>query len=84
MRTALVVLLLLAGCNGGPAPAITVKEAVFVPCDVPLPKRPIFADETLTGDEDIWTIGRALWSGRLARSAYERELEIALEGCTKK
>lgn len=80
MRSVLI-LLLLAGCAAQAPQTITVKEAVPVPCDVRVPVRPMFADEMLTGDEDIFQMVRALWSGRLARKAYEQELEITLRGC---
>lgn len=80
---ALCAAALLAGCQTtGTAPS-TVKEAIpEAPCKADVPTRPVFAGDTLTGDEDIWTIGTQLWSERSARKAYELKLEIIAAKCT--
>jgi len=78
----LLVALLLAGCAATAIAPSTVKEAVFMPCDVPVPAIPVFPVDTLTGEEDLWTMGKTLWADHKARQAYEREIRTALEGCT--
>lgn len=75
--------LLISGCQiTGTAPG-TVKEAVpEAPCKADVPARPVFASDTLTGDEDIFTIGTQLWAERKSRQAYELKLEIIAAKCT--
>lgn len=75
--------LFLTACGTAPKLPITVKQAVATPCATDLPERPTFAADTLTGDEDIFTTGAALWADRKARQAYELKLEIRLAGCIK-
>ncbi len=75
--------ILIAGCAGTPAAPITVKVAVPVPCQVQIPPKPVFPADTLTGDEDIWTLGVTMWADRKARQAYELQVETALAGCVK-
>lgn len=79
----LALAVLLSGCvTTGTAPG-TVKEAVpEAPCKADVPARPVFASDTLTGEEDIWTLGVTLWSERKARQAYELKLEIIAARCT--
>jgi len=87
MKTALIVAtaaLLLAACASTPTAPAVVKEAVFQPCDVPVPTRPSFPADSLTGDEDVFTLGKTLWADRQARMAYEAEVRTALEGCTRR
>lgn len=76
-----LVTLLLAACAAPATAPATVKVPVPVPCQAAVPARPVFPAEALTGDEDLWTIGKALWADLLAREAYERQLRTALEGC---
>lgn len=75
---------ILSGCvTTGTAPA-TVKEAVpEAPCKAEVPARPVFPGDTLTGEEDIFTIGTQLWAERKARQAYELRLEIIVAKCTE-
>lgn len=75
---------ILAGCGSAPTIPATVSVAVDKPCDVPVPDKPVFPADTLTGNEDIFTIGKTLWADRKARQAYELKLGTALEGCTGK
>lgn len=75
---------ILAGCGTAPAIPATVNVAVAAPCDAPIPDRPAFPAETLTGTEDIFTIGKTLWADIKLRTAYELKLRTALEGCTGK
>lgn len=78
----LIVVLFLAGCAMDAA--TPAKQAVAeAPCKAAVPKRPVFPADTLTGSEDIWTIGTTLWADRKARKAYELELEKIAEGCTR-
>ena len=72
----------LAGCGSTPAIPATVNVAVATPCDAPIPDKPVFPAETLTGAEDIFTIGKTLWADIQLRTAYELKLRTALEGCT--
>ena len=82
---AIVVLIVsLTGCAGQPTAPATVKVPVATPCDAPVPALPVFAADTLKGDEDIFTLGKTLWADRKARKAYEIEVRTALEGCTAK
>lgn len=74
----------LAGCAGSPTAPATVKVPVPMPCDVDVPALPVFPADTLTGDEDIFTLGKTLWADRKARQAYELKVRTALEGCTAK
>ena len=76
------LLLLLGACGTVPVPSGVVKEAVWVPCPISVPARPVFPAEALTGNEDIWTLGVTLWADRKARQAYELDLETRLVGCT--
>ncbi len=73
----------LAGCAGDPAAPAMVREAVAEPPCAPgkLPKRPAYAADSLTGGEDIWTLGTAIWADRKARQGYIRELEAFAAGC---
>lgn len=75
---------ILAGCGSAPTIPATVSVAVDKPCDVPVPDKPVFPAEALTGGEDIFTLGKTLWADRKARQAYELKLRTALEGCTGK
>ncbi|OHC66981.1 MAG: hypothetical protein A3H93_18125 [Rhodocyclales bacterium RIFCSPLOWO2_02_FULL_63_24] len=72
----------LAGCAAEPTAPATVKVAVTTPCDADVPAVPVFPVETLSGDEDIFTVGKTLWADRKARQAYELKVRTALEGCT--
>lgn len=82
LRIALAALL-IAGCAGTVTAPAVVKEAVYMPCAAPVPAKPVFPADTLTGDEDLWTLGKTLWADRKARQAYELEIRTALEGCVK-
>lgn len=73
---------ILAGCGSAPSIPATVSVAVDKSCDVPVPDKPVFPAETLTGNEDIFTIGKTLWADLKLRTAYELKLRTALEGCT--
>lgn len=73
----------LLGCAGQPPAAVEVKEAVFTPCKTDVPPRPAFPGDELAGDEDLFTMGTALWAERLVRKAYELQLEVRLQGCVK-
>jgi hypothetical protein len=74
----------LAGCAADLTAPATVKVAVATPCDADVPPLPVFPADTLTGDEDIFTLGKTLWADRKARQAYELKVRTALEGCTAK
>lgn len=81
---AAVALALLAACATAPTAPAVVKQAVpEAPCAVAVPPRPTFPADALTGAEDVFRIGVVLWADRLARRAYELQLETALEGCTR-
>jgi len=80
----LVAAIALAGCAGSPTAPGTVKVPVPMPCDADVPALPVFPADTLTGDEDIFTLGKTLWADRKARQAYELKVRTALEGCTAK
>ena len=78
-----LVILMLSGCASTTTAPATAKAAVpEAPCKADVPARPVFASETLTGDEDIWVIGTQLWAERKARRAYELQLEIIAAKCT--
>ena len=85
MKPLLIILvaMVLAGCAGGATAPGVVKEAVYMPCNAPVPEKPVFPADTLTGDEDLWTMGKTLWADHKARQAYELEIRTALEGCVK-
>ncbi len=73
-----------AGCASTPAQTNTTKEAVAEPpCRIDVPEAPVFPADTLTGREDLFTLGKTLWADRLARRAHQLKLETALRGCTK-
>lgn len=84
MKPLLIILvaLAIAGCAGGETAPGVVKEAVYMPCNAPVAEKPVFPADTLTGDEDLWTLGKTLWADHKARQAYELEIRTALEGCT--
>ena len=76
---------LCAGCASWfekPTPQV-VKVAVAQPCKVDVPARPAFPADDLSGDEDIFEIGKRLWADHLARRAYIAQIETALKGCTE-
>lgn len=75
---------ILKGCALNPTVPSAVNVAVATPCDAPVPDKPTFPADTLTGKEDIFTIGKTLWADKLARHAYEIKLRTALEGCVGK
>lgn len=83
MCLAALSVIALAGCAGTATAPGTVKVAVATACDAPVPAKPVFPADTLTGDEDIFTLGKTLWADRKARQAYEMEIRTALEGCVK-
>lgn len=84
MRTALLFAALLAGCQTtSTAPTVTKQAVPEAPCKASLKAKPAYPADTLKGDEDIWSIGLALWADRKARQARELELETVVEGCTK-
>lgn len=72
-----------AGCASVQTAPPTVSKAVATPCPTSMPARPAFPVDRLTGAEDLWAIGSALWAERLARSAYELELEVKLAECIR-
>ena len=83
LATAVGALVALTGCAGierAPSSDV-VGRAVATPCPTDLPPRPAMAVDSLALDADIWTIGTALWSERLARDAYELALVTRLKGC---
>ncbi len=80
---ALVCLPLLACASAPSAPAVVKQAVAEPPCKADVPPRPTFPAETLSGQEDLWTIGTALWADHQARRAYELQLETALRGCTE-
>lgn len=86
-RAAAVALLaaLGAGCATQETAPPVVKQAVAeAPCNgQKAPRRPAFPSDALTGNEGLWTIGTALWAERKARRAYEAELEVFVEECTR-
>lgn len=84
MCLAALAAIVLAGCVSTATAPGTVKVAVAAACDAPVPAKPVFPADTLTGDEDIFTLGKTLWADRKARQAYELEVRTALEGCTAK
>lgn len=80
----LLAVLLLAGCAVQDVVSGTTKEAVAeAPCKKTPPARPIFPADALTGDEDIFTMGQTIWADRLERRAYERQLEVYAEECSR-
>ncbi len=85
MRIIIVLLLsiVLPGCGAIAVAGGTVKEAIWVPCPVDVPERPVFAADSLSGAEDLFSIGSALWSDRLSREAYEIAIRTRLVGCTR-
>ena len=74
----------LAGCAADLTAPATVKVAVAMSCEADVPALPVFPADTLTGDEDIFTLGKTLWADRKTRQAYELKVRTALEGCTSK
>lgn len=84
MRVLLLCTILLAGCaSTGTAPSTSIQAIPEEPCKAKLGARPAYPADTLTGSEDVWTIGTTLWADRKARRARELELETALDGCTR-
>lgn len=83
-RMMMLIAVLLSGCAWLPKAPATVNVAVAQACDVPVPPLPTFPVDTLTGDEDVFTLGKTLWADRQVRQAYELRLRTALEGCTER
>ena len=85
MRGALLAaVLFLAGCATTETAPATVKAAVpEAPCKASLKTKPVYPVDTLTGEEDIFTLGTTWVADRKARQARELELETVVEGCTK-
>ena len=74
--------LLMGACATKPQTApVVVEKAVWPPCPTDVPATPIFVWDTLTGNEDIFTKGMALYADRKARQAYELALATRLQGC---
>lgn len=78
---ALAMAMALAGCAGVATAPATVSKAVAVACPTSVPPVPVFPADTLTGDEDIFTLGTTLWADIKARKAYEIDLSTRLAGC---
>lgn len=80
--------LVLAACSSWSSKdaGTSSKEAVAEPpCSAArIPAKPAFPADSLTGGEDIFTLGVTLWADRKARRAYELLVETALKGCTDK
>lgn len=82
----LLLVMAVAGCAGMETAPGNTKEAVAEPpCDASkVPQRPVLSADSLTGDEDVWTMGKTLWADRKARIAYELQLEKIADECTKR
>lgn len=80
---AALALVFAAGCASVPTAPPTVSKAVALPCQTSMPAKPAFPVDRLTGAEDVWAIGTAMWAERLARIAYELELEVKLAECIR-
>jgi hypothetical protein len=76
-----IIIATLMGCAGPQTAPGVVKVPVSVPCQTQVPPRPVFPSDTLTGDEDLWTLGITLWADRKARKAWELDIETRLKGC---
>lgn len=68
-----------------PVQTVTVKVPVPVPCDPHLSPSPVYADSdaAIRAAPDLFERVKLLVAGRLQRIARERELQAAVEGCSK-
>jgi len=67
------------------APGVVKQATPEPPCDAgKAPKGRVYPADSLTGQEDIYQMGAALWADRLARRAYQREAEAFIEECTRR
>lgn len=81
---ALLAVIFAGGCASVESVApVTVTTAVAMPCPTRVPTRPAFPADSLTGAEDLWTIGTTLWADRKLRQAYEIDIETRLKGCVE-
>lgn len=78
MRAALLIVLLLAGCQTTPE---RVLVPVPVPCRVELPAEPAWATDGLPSSAPLWDLARSLLAERQQRIGYEAQLRAALESC---
>lgn len=78
----LVLAMLLTGC-ASPGATVNVSKAVAQACPTTVPPRPAYPVDRLTGDEDEWAIGTALWAERKLRQAHEIDLTNRLRGCVE-
>lgn len=76
----LVLAMLLSGC-ATTSTAVSVSKAVATACPTTMPPRPAYPVDRLSGDEDEWSIGTALWAERKLRQAHELDLTNRLRGC---
>jgi hypothetical protein len=89
MLLGLLVLFFLAGCASKPSePQIITKEVrVPVPvfCNVDIGPSVVFPDagEAMANVPDVFTGTKYLKAGRVLRDARIRELEAALEACSR-
>lgn len=85
---AVLILLLLAGCATKPevrVPAtIEVDKAVAISCIKAAPVRPVYVTEQLPETATDIQFGDALAVDWVRSRAYEKELEIAVQGCVIK
>lgn len=81
------LLLLLAGCASAPQVEIPKEVRVPVPvaCIAPQdrPQRPPLRSDAELLALDTYRRTWAVWSDRLARQAYEAELEVVVEQCSR-
>lgn len=80
----LVVGISLVGCATRQTAPGTVPKPIAIPCEVPVPPRPEFPYDLVGPDADLFTLGTRLEADRKTRQAYELQLEIALQACTKR
>lgn len=91
MKIALIALpiFLLFGCASAPKETVKVETVpvnvpVYVACEAKVPTKPDYVTQNVPGNASIYEKMQALLSDRLLSLIYEKELEGALDICTRK
>ena len=81
----LVFAALLAGCASTVEIPKEVRVPVPTPCIAPQdkPQRPLLASDAELLALDRYKRTHALWGDRIARQAYQSELETIVEACSR-
>jgi hypothetical protein len=88
MKKLIPLVFILCSCASTPPPGVQVvtqkvEVPVQVPCNIAIPRTPVYNFDKLSTNDDIFTKIQAIMADRLLQKAYEAQLAAALDACTK-